>query len=1605
MLTNLNDDFEDNNQENIQDSQSEDENPNEPLINLNISLNNGKKTNLTIYEGENIEQKVKQFCLNNKISPKDEKILLEKVKEEIESKPPSQLETMNYDNRNTNKTIKEPKDIQNIVPKFMDYLPEEKNKLDHILNESESISVSESVRQSNKNFETEKEYISKDINKFYKESEGESSVSQSRENEIPKEENKSKNILNNIEDNNAEIDNNNSIKDNIENNKNEINNIPKNNYFNNNNSYLPKQNIILNGNKANYDISKVNYDVSNGNYEINNGNYDINNFDQNNLIINTQPNMVYQVKTNGSEYNNNLSNNNNLNNANKIGYTTKLSNINNINNYTNNKEINKYNSEYINNNHLLTNDPGTSIYKLNNTYQTINPNNNMNYVNQIQTQNNPFSSLLNQKIEFLDYNSPKTESLSYTINQNDNINYQNPKESIICNYEPYEVTNYNKIISKNNPIESIAYNNEINAINKNDSIIYNFNQNTNNNNNNYEYINYNNPKKASINYDNIINKQDNNYIINQTSTINGKLDNPVLEYKNSYNNINGQKYNTYNNDIKNQIIENKNIQGISKLEYNYINNKNNQYPINKDIPKQNFEKNNRIYNYNVEMPQEQFSIIENSNSNSPIIENVNYQIINNNSQLINQSKNMENIKDNNKIQYINNNNSKVNIIKKNNVIDESEKKNFPRNNESKNNINNSQNSNINESPIQSYNENIKKENILPFDNKGLKNSSEIQGEFSSKEKEISFNNNINSQISSSVKNSNNSNYQIVTNEIMLKKIEEKKQKDKQNELSEENLENNTKEPHNSPSRKKEEINVMNSSNLIDVDYSNEIKNKERDENTNQKESLNDISNEVNNIILDDTIEEKEPQDNCKKKRIKSDLPKDTDEINYKESQIKTESNNSFQSEHKKNTISINESNNSKNNINLNNNENSYNITNNSKNVNNSNKKSINNSITSSYNQIINELEINNSINNSNSNHKNNDIKEYLEISNHKYKNEDNKNRFNNNEIYEPNIVGKEYGSRLTKELVINKPKYRNTQNNLEYQQSQSYQSSAMTDRKNIKIPKKQEIQKKNINKKPLKVFTIRNKFDYNNNINKRSNSSGARRNNKYNDNLPGVRLYREYMDKMNKKSQYKERLLNEKLEEENKNIYSSPKINANSRRIVERMRNNEENKVEDRLINYGYNQRQKRLIQLANKDIRSRTESPCRPKIKSTSRNIAARNKNNRINQTINLMEEKKNGINYKKIDLEKEFGKKNRSIGKNHKNKNSFINFNDSKNSEKITNLLLNKNKIKYRKQNNNKKEENYNINSYRNTNNTISSDNKTNMSQLNKTLELNNAYRDLYNSIDDKNDTELTKFFGNNLDLNSNLKEDNNQERRISNLSEIKNNNLFSENRRAVTPPSYSNKYNAFDYLYYESEILEEKNKKKQELDFKRNHPFKPRISPYSQKINNNRKETTKDFLSRNYRNLEEIKIKNSKCKRSINAIPTEQNSFRPKITRGPKNPNQRNINNYEINCYNKKLKQKTIDLQKLQKEDEIEKKNLFNKKSKDIIMQMKFKKYRELFNQLDSDHDGFISSSKIHLTKIDQNVLKNISPILESLNQTNRQMNFKEFCLKIDKLMTQK
>ena len=174
-------------------------------------------------------------------------------------------------------------------------------------------------------------------------------------------------------------------------------------------------------------------------------------------------------------------------------------------------------------------------------------------------------------------------------------------------------------------------------------------------------------------------------------------------------------------------------------------------------------------------------------------------------------------------------------------------------------------------------------------------------------------------------------------------------------------------------------------------------------------------------------------------------------------------------------------------------------------------------------------------------------------------------------------------------------------------------------------------------------------------------------------------------------------------------------------------------------------------------------------------------------------------------------------------------------------------------------------------------------------------------------------------------------------------------------------------------------------------------------------NKKESTNEFFDRISKNLEEIKIVNSKPKlnqkKSKEKNDNKNNyNFRPKITRGPKNISQREVTVNLEGFYDKRITKEKKDLLNSKKEEENEKKNLYNQKSKDIIIKMKYKKYKELFALLDSDQDGLISYNKIQLTKVDENVLKNISPILEELNQTKNEMNFKEFCLKLDKLMTE-
>ena len=1732
MLKNINieDDIQNNskNSENIEDSITLDENDQEPLCSFDISLNNGKKASLLIYEGDDYKKKVINFCEKYKISPDDAQVLMQRVQEELNIN--SNPDTMKYDKNDIEENISNEGPQNKFIPETdrmgvqgQGFIAKEKNKLDHILNESESISVYESIKQS------------KDNDKM---------------NNLIKEYN---DLINN---------NNININNNINSSVNPTLNI---NNMNSNNGIIPNNNINSKINIDNNTMYNSNNSINKNTFPvIQNNAYNINqttpinmpNYNKNNITTSQAP-CFYNVKDNKNKnkpkttlplnnkvkpiyYNNNI-NKNNLNNTLQYNNNNlllinspKVNNKNNYSDYSFNPKRTKTSVQKIesfdNNITYITNP------NINNTNNIITPKNNIINYNQVINQNNS-PKVIQKKTENVIYQYPVNTQTGVNINPN-TINKN--KTIVYTTYNEPITTNLNKPTNKYAVVHNLNKPKEEKVIQA-----YNIENNINN---------INNPKSISINYDNL----NNNYNYNNISSpkvdkkIYKTIVKPPIEYteytNNNINSINSPNYNTTNfESINNQIIENNNYDTIEyspNLKYDKYDTNNNQLVEYKyDSINTNNLDNNNSNSQNLYSTQNDFQIYENipsskadtnnninditdiTNQNFEYINPINnnpeypkYSIVNKiNEQNINNDENENELINNNNIQnnkkrntkFISNvkkisgddvtsneiknetdnySNNHTNEIQINSEINNNEIISNPDYNSTNNNINiissDAINSitkvndiNISSTPkvitkqkldkindnnfsiIQSQNLDYKSpekkeiknnENIIPnninnketnLDNKSndiyIKKNIDIFND--SKNKINPSKNNIVSNIGTSnikksyttMNKSKDKNLIKKPDNIIHKKpkIENRYQignSEVEPELNNIIREKNTNYIINtSPTIRKKEIN----NNIIE-ENKKEIKSPlekkiiidQEDERSN-KENLNDNSSE-NRIIIDEENEDKEPQDNCKRKKIMNDLPKDTDESHYKESQIQydnlssdSKNNRSAQKTNKKNIYNLNDDNISEHN--LMSEEEFNNSIDNNKNNNNKEiikKNLVNNINYKIYNSNTNPISNNNNIKNDSS-----------------YNMSENMNT--------GSINNDKFMNYIDKDLNLNKPKYKKNNPNLESQNSfpsQSIQNSNkknITKKNNLNIYQKKEIINKKSplpQKRKMKVLTIKNnnlqknKSNINNNtknknknkiiIDKRSKSSEAKSYNKYNTSInraknPGERLYENYMKRLPKKMEEQQKILKERLEEENKELILKPKINENSRRMVEKMRMNgdEENKVEIRLINYGNNKKQKHLIDHYNKDLQNQITNSFRPKINKTSRKIAERNKQNRIYETNTIIRENKRKSNHQTIDLEKEFGKRNRSIGNEHKNINSFINFDDSN--------KINKEKNTNKKYSNINSESNYsnNINSIRNTKHELDTLEENNQSSnpFNKTSELNNAYRELYNSIDEKTDSDLTKFFTN--DLNSNLTENNAIKKTNLNESKIsknsKNKTIFHDTLRSLTPPSYIKNYqnyNAFDYLYYESENLGKKNKKKQELNFKRNHPFKPRISQYAKNINNN--ESTNEFFNRISKNLEEIKIVNSKPKKNKpnllekNDINNNYN-FRPRISRGPKNENQRDINVDLNGFYDKRITKEKNKLQKLKEEEEQEKKNIYNQKSKDIIIKMKFKKYKELFSKLDSDQDGLISSSKIQLTKVEKNVLQNITPILEELNQTKKEMDFKEFCLKIDKLMTEK
>ena len=235
--------------------------------------------------------------------------------------------------------------------------------------------------------------------------------------------------------------------------------------------------------------------------------------------------------------------------------------------------------------------------------------------------------------------------------------------------------------------------------------------------------------------------------------------------------------------------------------------------------------------------------------------------------------------------------------------------------------------------------------------------------------------------------------------------------------------------------------------------------------------------------------------------------------------------------------------------------------------------------------------------------------------------------------------------------------------------------------------------------------------------------------------------------------------------------------------------------------------------------------------------------------------------------------------------------------------------------------------------------------------------------------------------------------------------NNNIFNiENKSSLlTENKYYPEKNIFDCLYLESKLDKINKEKEIKKQFKDKYTFRPKISNLAKELKKENKETKKEFIER----LSSLEKKDKRIKKENMNYKNDnnKNNFKPKITRGPKNSKQREIDENLKGYYDKRIIKQKEDLQNNEIINNKEKKKYYIQKSSEIIMKMKCEKYKLLFNKLDSDNDGKISYDKIKLTGINNDILLELSPVLRELNESKKNMDLKTFCIKVDKLFTDK
>lgn len=258
----------------------------------------------------------------------------------------------------------------------------------------------------------------------------------------------------------------------------------------------------------------------------------------------------------------------------------------------------------------------------------------------------------------------------------------------------------------------------------------------------------------------------------------------------------------------------------------------------------------------------------------------------------------------------------------------------------------------------------------------------------------------------------------------------------------------------------------------------------------------------------------------------------------------------------------------------------------------------------------------------------------------------------------------------------------------------------------------------------------------------------------------------------------------------------------------------------------------------------------------------------------------------------------------------------------------------------------------------------------------------------------------------INNNIKKNIQNINGDNHISPLKNNNsknVFSKKKPilSITP----NK-NIFDYLYIESELLQQKRENEIQKIMDLNYPFKPKLINSFHKQINNRESNVFARLYKNkinnYKDKYKIMLKNIYDSKRNNEIYSLTNNFKRIIkTKSPDKIHRRHISEDNTQSYKKILNDNIKNNQIMKDNFENMNKIDYLKKSNNIITKAKTIKYKELFNSLDCDKDGLISYKKIKLSGLNFHQLISLTSILNELQYKGTEMDLNMFVERIEKI----